>query len=48
MVAATESPPAGAGVNPAHGSMSRERRWALRWSYVCLLLFGVIFLMPPV
>jgi multiple sugar transport system permease protein len=31
-----------------YGSMSRDRRWALRWSYVCLTLFAVFFLMPPV
>jgi multiple sugar transport system permease protein len=48
MVAATGETTEGAGVNPAHGSMSRERRWALRWSYACLALFAVIFLMPPI
>ncbi|HYT48027.1 MAG TPA: carbohydrate ABC transporter permease [Burkholderiales bacterium] len=31
-----------------YGSMSRDRRWALRWSYVFLVLFAVFFLMPPV
>jgi multiple sugar transport system permease protein len=31
-----------------YGSMSRDRRWALRWSYVFLTLFAVFFLMPPV
>lgn len=46
MVAATDN----AVVSPArtYGSISGERRWALRWSYACLVLFAVIFLMPPV
>src|SRR6266705_5453702 len=29
-------------------SVSRDRRWALRWSYFFLVLFAVFFLMPPV
>src|SRR5215467_4775619 len=29
-------------------SMSRDRRWALRWSYFFLVLFAVFFLMPPI
>src|SRR5712672_4835638 len=29
-------------------SMSRDRRWALRWSYFFLILFAVFFLLPPV
>ena len=33
---------------PAYGSMSRDRRWALRWSYFFLVLFAVFFLMPPI
>jgi multiple sugar transport system permease protein len=47
MVAATDNAiPA----TPArrYGSMSQERRWALRWSYICLVVFAVIFLLPPV
>jgi multiple sugar transport system permease protein len=28
-------------------SISRDRRWALRWSYLCLTMFAVFFLMPP-
>src|SRR5204862_5567259 len=33
---------------PAHyGSISRDRRWALRWSYFFLVLFAIFFLMPP-
>jgi multiple sugar transport system permease protein len=31
-----------------YGSMSRVRRWALRWSYFFLILFAIFFLMPPV
>jgi multiple sugar transport system permease protein len=30
------------------GSMSRDRRWALRWSYFFLVLFAIFFLTPPV
>jgi multiple sugar transport system permease protein len=30
------------------GSISRDRRWALRWSYFFLALFSVFFLLPPV
>jgi multiple sugar transport system permease protein len=36
---------------PAHrkyGSMSRDRRWALRWSYFFLVLFAIFFLTPPI
>ncbi|WP_425066532.1 carbohydrate ABC transporter permease [Reyranella sp.] len=33
---------------PKYGSMSRDRTWALRWSYFFLVLFAVFFLMPPV
>ena len=29
-------------------SMSNDRKWALRWSYVFLSLFVIFFLMPPV
>jgi multiple sugar transport system permease protein len=31
-----------------HGSMSRDRAWALRWSYFFLVLFAIISLTPPV
>jgi multiple sugar transport system permease protein len=31
-----------------YGSMSRDRRWALRWSYFFLVLFAIFFLMPPI
>src|SRR5437868_14356136 len=30
-----------------YGSMSRDRAWALRWSYFFLVLFAIFFLMPP-
>ncbi len=30
------------------GSMSRNRRWALRWSYFFLVLFAIFFLLPPI
>jgi multiple sugar transport system permease protein len=33
---------------PRRRSMSRERRWALRWSYFFLTLFAIFFLLPPV
>src|SRR5215813_8042987 len=38
----------GAGRRPRYGSMSRDRRWALRWSYFFLVLFAIFFLMPPI
>ena len=31
-----------------YGSMSRDRKWALRWSYFFLILFAIFFLMPPI
>ena len=36
------------GARPRYGSMSRDRRWALRWSYFFLVLFAIFFLTPPV
>jgi multiple sugar transport system permease protein len=33
---------------PRYGSMSRDRTWALRWSYFFLVLFAIFFLMPPI
>ena len=47
-MAVTAQESAAAGAPPRVGSMSAERRWALRWSYICLGVFAVIFLMPPV
>ncbi len=32
----------------SYGSISRDRRWALRWSYFFLVLFSIFFLMPPI
>jgi multiple sugar transport system permease protein len=29
-------------------SMSRDRQWALRWSYFFLVLFAIFFLLPPI
>jgi multiple sugar transport system permease protein len=29
-------------------SMSRDRRWALRWSYFFLIVFAIFFLTPPI
>jgi multiple sugar transport system permease protein len=31
-----------------YGSMSRDRQWALRWSYFFLILFAIFFLTPPI
>jgi multiple sugar transport system permease protein len=31
-----------------YGSMSKDRRWALRWSYFFLVVFVIFFLTPPV
>jgi multiple sugar transport system permease protein len=33
---------------PKYGSMSHDRKWALRWSYFFLILFVIFFLLPPV
>lgn len=30
------------------GSMSRDRKWALRWSYFFLTLFAIFSLLPPI
>ena len=32
----------------SYGSMSRDRTWALRWSYFFLTLFAFFFLLPPI
>ena len=39
---------AGSARGRRYGSISRDRRWALRWSYFFLVLFAIFFLMPPV
>ncbi|MFM9849872.1 MAG: carbohydrate ABC transporter permease [Hyphomicrobiaceae bacterium] len=44
--AATAAPSTAAG--RSYGSMSRDRTWALRWSYFFLVLFAVFFLLPPI
>lgn len=31
-----------------YGSMSRDRAWALRWSYFFLVLFAIFSLVPPI
>src|SRR6266704_5395834 len=31
-----------------YGSMSRDRTWALRWSYFFLALFAIFSLVPPI
>jgi multiple sugar transport system permease protein len=39
---------AGAPTRPlSYSSISRDRKWALRWSYFFLTLFAIFFLMPP-
>src|SRR4051812_12014486 len=45
---ATATTAASARSGNRYGSMSRDRRWALRWSYFFLVLFAIFFLMPPV
>src|SRR3954470_24010986 len=47
MSTATVAIDRGAPTRPRYGSMSRDRRWALRWSYVFLVLFAIFFLTPP-
>ena len=37
-----------AGPSRKLGSMSRDRTWALRWSYFFLVLFAIFFLTPPI
>src|SRR5580765_7661281 len=46
--AAIASPTATTISGRKYGSMSRDRRWALRWSYFFLVLFAIFFLMPPI
>ena len=47
MTAATITADKGAPTRPRYGSMSRDRKWALRWSYFFLVLFAIFFLTPP-
>ena len=39
---------AGPSRNVKYGSMSRDRTWALRWSYFFLTLFAIFALVPPI
>jgi multiple sugar transport system permease protein len=48
MAVTTAAAPAGAIARSKYGSMSRDRTWALRWSYFFLVLFAILFLLPPV
>src|SRR5216683_3377657 len=48
MTAATLATDAAPARPRTYGSMSRDRRWALRWSYFFLVLFAIFFLLPPV
>jgi multiple sugar transport system permease protein len=41
-------PLAGPGTRPRYGSMSNDRKWAMRWSYFFLTLFVIFFLTPPI
>ncbi len=47
MTTAAIAPETAAAPRPKYGSMSQDRRWALRWSYFFLTLFAIFFLMPP-
>jgi multiple sugar transport system permease protein len=48
MAVATVAGAKSAPTRPRYGSMSRDRTWALRWSYFFLVLFAIFFLLPPV
>jgi multiple sugar transport system permease protein len=39
---------AASAASPSYGSMSNDRKWALRWSYFFLILFAIFFLTPPI
>jgi multiple sugar transport system permease protein len=38
----------GTASRPRYGSISKSRKWALRWSYFFLVLFAIFFLTPPI
>ena len=40
--------PAQSARRPKYGSMSRDRTWAMRWSYFFLSLFAIFALVPPI
>jgi multiple sugar transport system permease protein len=48
MTAATATPGTTAASRQNYGSMSNDRKWALRWSYFFLILFAIFFLTPPI
>src|SRR2546422_587187 len=48
MSTATVAMDRGAPTRPRYGSMSHNRKWALRWSYFFLVLFAIFFLTPPI
>ena len=49
MTAGTVTADKGAPTRKAsYGSMSRDRTWALRWSYFFLVIFAAFFLLPPI
>src|SRR5213083_1696664 len=48
MAVATVANTASARPRPKYGSMSHDRKWALRWSYFFLAVFAVFFLTPPI
>jgi multiple sugar transport system permease protein len=47
MTAAT-LPQTATAARPRYGSMSSDRRWAMRWSYFFLVIFAIFFLTPPI
>jgi multiple sugar transport system permease protein len=47
-VTATTAGTAATSAGLKYGSMSRDRKWALRWSYFFLVVFAIFFLTPPV
>ena len=48
MTVVAVNPSNAAAARPRYGSMSRDRRWALRWSYFFLVVFAIFFLTPPI
>jgi len=48
MTAATATPAMETSSQKSYGSMSNDRKWALRWSYFFLILFAIFFLTPPI
>lgn len=48
MAVASVASAKGASSRSKLSSMSRDRTWALRWSYFFLVLFAILFLLPPV